>query len=99
MGPNGKRMVEVNKAINQTDTGLVEGLSDADHIAYLGHYARLYGSGLLPPLDEDPTANQLVCLRALLNEGRAPYVDFAIWGPYGGRTEKKLSLAGPVHQT
>ena len=35
-----------------------------------------------------PTSEQLAALRARIAEGRAPYVDFAVFGPFGARLAK-----------
>ena len=49
-----------------------------------------------PRPDEDITEEQLAGLRALFASGAAPYVDLAIWGPYGRRTQRKLKFSGLV---
>lgn len=46
------------------------------------------------PMDDEPTADQLALLRQLLKENSPPYVDFAVWGPYGGRVKKALAHKG-----
>jgi len=49
-----------------------------------------------PRPEEDISEDQLAGLRALFDSGAAPYVDLAIWGPYGHRTQRKLKLSGLV---
>ncbi len=50
-------------------------------------------AGALPP-EEECTVAQLSALQALLQSGAAPYVDFALWGPYHVRTLKRLKCSG-----
>jgi len=50
--------------------------------------------GTMPPPNEELTNEQLTAVKALLDADRAPYVDFAVWGPFGCRLAKKLKLHG-----
>jgi len=50
--------------------------------------------GTLPPPQEELSTEQLSAVKALLDADLAPYVDFAIWGPFGNRLMKKLKLHG-----
>jgi len=45
-------------------------------------------AGCAPPDEQTPSAEQLAALRALIASGRVPYVDFAVWGPYGARVAR-----------
>jgi hypothetical protein len=49
--------------------------------------------GDLPAVNEEPTTEQLGAIRQLLDGGQPPYVDFAIFGPHGRRTLRKLTHA------
>jgi hypothetical protein len=40
----------------------------------------------------DPTLDQLSALKQVMSVNRAPYADFARWGPWGKRLLRKLSL-------
>ena len=62
--------------------------------AYYAVYRKLMGHDPRP--EEDITAEQLSGLKALFTSGAAPYVDLAIWGPFGQRTQRKLKLSGLV---
>jgi len=59
-------------------------------------------TGCSPPEEHTPSSEQLAALRAVLNSGRVPYVDFAVWGPYGARvarfrkTEAAVFVAGEL---
>jgi hypothetical protein len=48
------------------------------------------------PMEDSPSAEQLSVLAVILAEQCAPYVDFAIFGPFGGRVRKAMSHKGLV---
>jgi hypothetical protein len=52
--------------------------------------------GDMPRPEDDVTTEQLAGLRALFATGAPPYVDLAVWGPFGRRIQKKLKLTGLV---
>ena len=52
--------------------------------------------GDYPRLEEDVTPEQLAALRALFSSGAPPYVDLAVWEPYGRRIQRKLRFSGQV---
>jgi hypothetical protein len=47
-------------------------------------------------METEPTSDQLALLRQLLRENSPGYVDFAVWGPFGGRVKKALAHKGFV---
>jgi hypothetical protein len=48
------------------------------------------------PMDDAPTAEQLSVLAVILAERCSPYVDFAVFGPFGNRVRKAMSHKGLV---
>ena len=48
------------------------------------------------PMDDAPAAEQLSVLAVILGEKCAPYIDFAIFGPFGNRVRKAMSHKGLV---
>ena len=52
--------------------------------------------GDYPRPEEDVTPEQLAALRALFSSGAPPYVDLAVWEPYGRRIQRKLRFSGQV---
>ena len=47
-----------------------------------------------PPLRaSDPTDAQLTALNFVVQAGLAPYADFALWGPFGARHEKRMKFS------
>ena len=51
-------------------------------------YALKYGA--MPTESAEPTGDQVSALKQLLVSDRPPYVDFALWGPFGRRMLQKL---------
>lgn len=80
-----------------TDTGRTDEIAVIDN-GELDELRRRYNretnSRRGPPPEAEPTAEQLSVLRALLKERSVPYTDFSLWGPYGGRTLRKLQNMG-----
>ena len=57
-------------------------------------YEQVFGKNERPSKDAEPTTEQLSVIQHLLDSGSPPYTDFAIFGPYGHRIERKLRLSG-----
>ena len=49
-----------------------------------------------PRPEVNVTAAQLAVLQSMLIDLMAPYVDKALWGPYGGRIMRTLAVSGLV---
>ena len=49
---------------------------------------------VVPHPDEEPTVEQLSAIKALVESGSPPYVDFAIFGPHANRLKKKIAMSG-----
>ena len=80
--------------IEQRDDTMYEPLSE-DDICVLRQ--RFYDrTGDHPPEWERPTSDQLTALAGRLNAGRAPWVDFAVWAPYGERRVKEQTFRPQV---
>ena len=58
------------------------------------HYERVAGAP--PPAEHLPSSEQLAALRAWLNMGRVPYVDFGVWSATGTRLAKFRKTEGAV---
>ena len=50
--------------------------------------------GVLPPVEEELTAEQLTAVQKFLEGVICRYVDFAVWVPHGNRMMRKLKLQG-----
>ena len=88
------RKVKLSQVLSQLDDTEVDLLPEADIITMYGRYEVLFGKGQRPPNNREPTSEQLTALKSLLDTNQTPFVDFAIWGPFGSRIRKKLKFQG-----
>lgn len=89
-----QRKVKLAGITSQVDNTEIKTVSEQDLIDLYLEYERVYGQNERPQKDQEPTSDQLSAVIHLLKAGLPPYVDFAIWGPYGHRIERKLKLQG-----
>ena len=89
-----RRTVKHSLVLTQTDETLSERISENEHIDYLVKYGKHYGVGAKPLPDHEPTADQLSGLKAVLDDGQPPYVDFAIFVANQHRMLNRLKLMG-----
>ena len=84
--------VKLCNIIDQYNDGEVDQKTPQDMEAgYKKYISRL---GAMPEAAEDVTLKQFSGLAALFQSQAAPYVDFATFGPYGLRIEKKSRFSG-----
>lgn len=91
-GSVAKRKLKLKEIIDQISEEECEVMSETALAAAYARYEALFGEGESPPVDEDPTEEQLSALNHLLNTNLCPYVDFGIFGPHGHRILKKVKL-------
>ena len=89
-----RRQIKHSLVLTQTDETLSERITDNEHIDYLVKYGKHYGVGAKPMPDHEPTAEQLSGLKAVLDDGQPPYVDFAIFVANQHRMLNRLKLMG-----
>ena len=78
--------IQMQAVLDQTLKLTAPALTYGDLADLRNAYEKVVGR---PPVDEQlPTLDQMSALKALLATGRVPYVDFAVWTPYGGRLAK-----------
>ena len=95
--PSGNSVkIKLATVVDQANDNEVEAMEGAQIKAAYATYASKQGD--VPPPQEDLTTEQLTGLRALFSSSGPPYVDLAIWGPYGRRIQKKLRMKGLVLQ-
>jgi hypothetical protein len=87
-------MIKLATIIDQGSEREVTPLVESEVDAYYAVYRKRMGHDPRP--EEDITLEQLSGLKALFASGSAPYVDLAIWGPFGQRTQRKLKLSGLI---
>ena len=86
--------VPMRDVVDQTHQGHFVPLSDSEvEDAWVMH-VRL--TGLRPRPEAEPSPEQLGALRALVRAGAAPFVDFAVWGPFDRRVAKDRRSMGLV---
>ena len=91
-GSVAKRKLKLKEIIDQSSEEECEVMSETAIAAAYARYEALFGEGESPPVDEDPTEEQLSALNHLLSTNLCPYVDFCIFGPHGHRILKKVKL-------
>jgi hypothetical protein len=83
---------KLNTVVNQaSDVELTALDGKSISVAYT-NYRTAFGTD--PPPDEELSVEQLTAVKTLVDNDLVPYVDFAIWGPHGGRLMRKLKLQG-----
>ena len=89
---SGLTKFKLNTVVNQSsDVELVSLDGKSLAVAYTNFKAVF---GTVPPPDQELTGEQLTAVKTLLDNDLVPYVDFAVWGPHGGRMMRKLKLHG-----
>jgi len=88
---NKRRFAEV---LDQADDHVYDELPPEKVTELRAEHVRITGGP--PPEDSRPTSEQLSALVARLKAKRAPFVDFAVWGPFGRRQAKMLKYTAQV---
>eukprot|EP00971_Amphidinium_carterae_P136220 2699197-Amphidinium_carterae.1 len=63
-----------------------------EYTKYYSQYVKVTGGP--PSEDEECTIEQMACLHHRLSCNKAPYVDFAVFTPFGDRLQRKIRLSG-----
>ena len=87
-------IIHLNLITQQSDDSTTLRMDDTTFLQCLARWKKVFGTHGKPKPSAEPTYDQLSCLKALLDNGRVPYVDFAIFGPDGARMAQKLKLSG-----
>ena len=90
------RKVKLNQVLSQIDETEIDIITEAEQIKMYSRYEVLYGRGQRPLPRHEPTVEQLSGLKALTDGGQAPYVDFAVFQPFGARMMKRIKFAGLI---
>eukprot|EP00435_Cladocopium_sp_Y103_P033053 s1409_g8.t1 len=89
--PRKVKMTAVASQVDDTEVSLME---ESELVKLYKEYERVYGPNERPPKDSEPTSEQISAIAHLLDSGLPPFADFAIFGPYGHRIERKVKLSG-----
>ena len=74
--------------IDQSFDGDIKPLKPNEYRSLFSDYATRQGAE--PSADNEPTPDQTAGVKQLITDDLPPYVNFAIWGPYGRRLVKKI---------
>ena len=80
--------------IDQTTEAEINMIPDSEVRELFRKYSDLQGG--MPQPQEEPSGEQISGVRELLRADSAPYVDFAVFGPYGKRQAKMLRFEAQV---
>lgn len=81
-----ERVLKMSSLVDQTDES--ELLPPEIDQVNQWHSRYVLTMGALPEECEEPSAAQLAALNKMVKGGQPPYVDFAVWLPFGRRSEK-----------
>ena len=68
------------------DEGTYEPLTESERVQYFKNYVDITGGE--PSLETKASNDQIAALKAKIDNGKAPYADFAVFGPHGKRFAK-----------
>ena len=86
--------LKISDVVDQMDENVFIEPTDTERAAYRNNYKTVTGG--TPPLKHTPTGAQLGALLHKLTRGSPPYVDFAIFNPYGSRMSKIRKFTAQV---
>ena len=92
--PAGSKRIKPATIVDQQNDAEADELSEMDVAAAYQRYRTSQGADPRP--EEDLTKDQLAGLSCLYKSGSPPYVDLAVWGPYGRRLQKRLKMTGLI---
>ena len=82
------RKLKLSSVVDQALEGEVQPISALETRKLFEDYET--NRGAQPHKDIEPTGDQLAAVKQLVQEDTVPYVDFAVYGPYGRRMLRKL---------
>ena len=87
-----EKKIKLATVVDQTNDSEVVALPEEEVESCYKHYSDRVGEVPLP--EEDISVEQLAGLKALFKTGASPYVDLAVFGPFGCRIASKLKFSG-----
>ena len=84
--------VKLASVLDQGNDSEVNLVSTTDFEEGFEEFSRRLGG--LPEPEEEVTREQYSALKALFESACPPYTDFAVWGPFNRRLQKRLKLSG-----
>lgn len=93
-----ERKVKLSLVLDQGDETEVRPLNPGDIRAAIADWRELENDGEDPLEEEEATGDQLIALDFRLKQGATPFVDFAVWKPFGARFGRLLKFVAYVPQ-
>ena len=93
------KKTKLSQILKQGDDTEIDILPETSIAVGHGRWEAAFGPGKRPAEECECTKEQLSAVKHLLDCDCVPYVDFAIWGPFGHRIERKLRLTGQILQS
>ena len=90
------RKIKLSLVIRQADETEIEVCDEKLLDVGQGRWEATFGVDAKPDDNEDVTIEQISGVKWLIDNNVVPYLDFAIWGAYGHRMERKLRLSGQI---
>ena len=90
------RKIKLSLVIRQADETEIDVCDETILDIGQGRWEATFGLESKPDDNEDVTIEQISGVKWLIDNKVVPYLDFAIWGAYGHRMERKLRLSGQV---
>ena len=90
----GVRKIKVSTVMDQGDDSEISPVPQEDISAMIGAWVEKVNDGEEPAEEQEATGDQLSCLQARLLLLLTPYVDFAVWRPFGARLGRVLKFQG-----
>ena len=90
------RKIKLSLIIRQADETEIDICDGSVLDVGQGRWEATFGLNSKPDDNEDVTIEQISGVKWLVDNHAVPYLDFAIWGAYGHRMERKLRLAGQI---
>ncbi|CAE8626925.1 unnamed protein product [Polarella glacialis] len=84
------KKVKLTHVLSQTNDCEVDLFGNRELLKFFENFRTVMGDD--PQTEREPTHEQITAIGTLISEGTNPYADFAIWGPHGVRSMKKLKM-------
>jgi hypothetical protein len=88
-----ERKIKLSVVLDQGDDTEVMPLDPAKIRTLIAEWRELENDGEDPQEDEEATGDQLATLDFRLRQGSTPFVDFAVWRPFGARFGRLLKFS------
>jgi hypothetical protein len=88
-----ERRIKISSVMDQGDDSEVRAMDPEMVRRLVAEWRQFENDGEDPQEDEEATGDQLASLDFRLRQGSTPFVDFAVWRPYGARFGRLLKFS------